>query len=228
MRNSTLDKQTLDAIGRQLVKSDAGRKPDVEAIVSKPYLFASVKARIAAGDFTQQHASAGFLFGSFIRLHMAGAAASAVLLLLAIGAFSLLETGRGVVAVDQVQIPPVREDVARPVFPPQGTETGKLSAGRALNDDFRVESAVAYKSTLPRPVRRPRRVEIETEGDFYPVGYTGDPNETAGGHVIRVEIKRSSLFALGVNLPLENDDEVLTAELLVGRDGVTRAVRVVR
>lgn len=227
MRKNILDKQTLDTISIKLVNSEAGRKPDVDAIVSKPFLFASVKARIAAGDPTAPPTSAGFWFGSFVRSHMAALAASAMLLMLAVGAFSLLKTGRGVIAVDQVQIPPVREDVARPVFPPQGIETGKLSAGRALNDEFRVENAIAYKSSASKRVRKPR-VEIEPEGDFYPVGYTGDPNETAGGHVIRVEIKRSSLFALGVNLPLENDDEVLTAELLVGRDGVTRAVRVVR
>ena len=38
---------------------------------------------------------------------------------------------------------------------------------------------------------------------------------------------RSALFAMGVNIPLENDAEVVKADLLVGTDGVTRAIRVV-
>ena len=50
---------------------------------------------------------------------------------------------------------------------------------------------------------------------------------SGGGQVVRVEMKRSSLFALGVNIPLENDDTVIKADLLIGRDGVTRAIRMI-
>jgi hypothetical protein len=71
-------------------------------------------------------------------------------------------------------------------------------------------------------------VKIESDGEFYPVAYSGDIDEAAaGGRVIRVDMNRSSLFALGVNLPLENDEETVKADLIVGRDGVTRAIRLV-
>jgi len=74
---------------------------------------------------------------------------------------------------------------------------------------------------------RSKPVSHDPDEDFYPVSYSGDPDEMGGGRIIRVELPRSTLFAMGVNIPLENDSPTIKADLLVGRDGVTRAVRVV-
>jgi len=41
-------------------------------------------------------------------------------------------------------------------------------------------------------------------------------------------MSRASLFAMGINIPLENGAEVVKADLLVGPDGVTRAVRLAK
>ena len=61
-----------------------------------------------------------------------------------------------------------------------------------------------------------------------PVTYTGDNGESArGGRVIRVEVSRATLFAMGINVPLENESPTVKADLLVGPDGVTRAIRLV-
>ena len=79
------------------------------------------------------------------------------------------------------------------------------------------------KAPLIKPAPMPNNAE------FYAISYSGDPAETdAGGRIVRVEMQRSSLFALGVNVPLENDAGPVKADLLIGRDGVTRAIRVVR
>ena len=45
---------------------------------------------------------------------------------------------------------------------------------------------------------------------------------------MRVEMSRASLFAMGINIPLENGAEVVKADLLVGPDGVARAVRLAK
>lgn len=58
--------------------------------------------------------------------------------------------------------------------------------------------------------------------------FDGDTLEAArGGHVVRVDMPRSSLFAMGVNVPLENETGSIKADLLVGPDGVTRGIRLV-
>ncbi len=45
--------------------------------------------------------------------------------------------------------------------------------------------------------------------------------------IVKTELSRSELFALGVNLQLENSDSKIKTELLVGEDGVARAIRVI-
>ena len=49
------------------------------------------------------------------------------------------------------------------------------------------------------------------------------------GHVVRAEIPRSSLVAMGVvDLPIEGSNEKIKTDLLVGSDGVVRGIRIVK
>lgn len=218
--------QMLDAIGRKLLRSEAGRMPQIDKIVSDPHLFARVKARIAEDANPKAVSSFSSFWSLLVRPQSLAITGLASVLVLAVGALNLLNTGRGVAAVNEPQDSPKKADVARPVIPPQGIPESKLSAGRALKNEFRAEKAVVTK-TAPRT--SVPRVTMDADGEFYPVSYTGDPAETAsGGHIIRVDMKRSSLFALGIPVPLENGAETVKADLLVGSDGVTRGVRIVK
>ncbi|MBK6724246.1 MAG: hypothetical protein IPG58_13570 [Acidobacteria bacterium] len=188
--------------------SDARRVVDVDVIVSNPRLFAAVRARIAAVETPEPRAS----WFALTRFNVAAFSAATAVLLLVVGAFSLLDTGRGVVAVNTIQIPPVQvADVARPVFPPQGIQVGKLSAGRANKFETkseRVEQRVTNQPTSRRPA------VVESDAEFVAVSYTGDPHETSGGgRIIRVDMKRSSLYALGIDVPLENAGDPIKADL---------------
>ena len=227
MQKRKLDNKTLDIIGRRLFEGETLPAGEIDKIVSKTHLFESIKARIATNDLaTPALAPAGSPVLQFVRRNAIAFASITVLVVAAIGALSLLRPETTMVAVKEVKIPDAVPEVARPVFPPQETETGKLSAGRAINADFRVEKAIVSRPR-ERTVRPPVVDEAEV-ATFYPVGYTGDPAETAGGgRIIRVDLNRSSLFALGVSLPLENDEATVKADLLIGADGVTRAVRIV-
>ena len=221
MQNRKLDNQTLDAIGKKLIVSDARRVADVDAIVSNPRLFATVRARIAAVETPETRAS----WFTLTRFNVAAFSAATAVLLLVVGAFSLLDKGRGVVAVNTIQIPDVTPEIARPVFPPQGIQVGKLSAGRA--NKFETKSERAEQRVTNQPTSR-RPAVVEPDAEFVAVSYTGDPHETSGGgRIIRVDMKRSSLYALGIDVPLENAGDTIKADLLIGADGVTRGVRIV-
>jgi len=111
-------------------------------------------------------------------------------------------------------------------------------------DDLVVQRPVIRDITPVRPERisMPRQPDrsatrvrqttvghVEDQNEFYALSYAGDPNETErGGRIVRVDISRATLFAMGFDLPLENESETVRADLLVGSDGVTRAVRVVK
>ena len=45
--------------------------------------------------------------------------------------------------------------------------------------------------------------------------------------MIRVDVPRSTLFVMGFPVSLENDSPTVKADLLIGPDGATRAVRLV-
>lgn len=226
-----IDNKTLDLIAKRLCTPPAAAGTDqIEKIVANPDLFSGVMKKVANSEKPSK-ARVSIL----TPWKAASAVGSFAVVALAIlwgvryqqpPSYTADNAKRPAASAATYSKNPDIADpgVARSENPPQPI-SGKLSAGRATKDSFKIERAVVRsteaKSVQPRPIR--------TESDqFHPVSYTGDPLETAGGgHVVRVEMKRSALFALGVNLPLENDDALVKADILVGRDGVTRGVRIV-
>lgn len=70
--------------------------------------------------------------------------------------------------------------------------------------------------------------EGEVATDFLPLteGSRLDPLES--GQVVRVELPRSALVSFGLPMNVERADEPITADVLLGEDGVARAVRFVK
>lgn len=227
MRKRKIDNSQLDAIGKTLVRQAFGRRTDVEKIVADPYLFTRVKAKIDKVD-NNSNVVASPLTMLFSLRAVAVGSLVAIAIVATVG-LSFLSSKENTVADNVIQIPPRQAEVARPLDGPPQVVVDELSQSRATN--FETPRAERAFKAGTRARRQPpiQQVDFDSEGEFYPVAYSGDIDEAAaGGRVIRVRLDRSSLFALGVNLPLENDMETIKADLLVGRDGVTRAVRLVK
>src|SRR5258706_2012214 len=222
MQKRNLDNKTLDMIGRKLVERGSRRSGDVENIISAPDLFAAVKKRIAVTE------ASPFALPFFRRNATAFAGVALILVVVVIGATSLLRSEKTFVAVNDIQVPDAIPENARPEVPPNPF-VGKLSAGRAFVKETQKETGVT-KAVLKKTVRkRQTNTNHEPAGDFYALSTGYDQDETAGGgRIIRVDMPRSSLFALGVNIPLENDAEIVKADLLIGSEGMTHAIRVVK
>jgi len=72
-------------------------------------------------------------------------------------------------------------------------------------------------------------LESEAEGDFYSLPFAGIFEHSKEElQMLRVELPRSSLVALGLNPPLENEKGIIKTDLLVSSDGITRAIRLVK
>jgi hypothetical protein len=215
MNTGKLDNRTVDALGQKLFESSRLADAEIDAIVSKEQLFDSVRKRIAS-DAASRQAGLPALLPVSLKV-----AAFPAFLILAIATAGLLTSEEAVLVVNKDRIPEGPPETARPVSdPPQG-KVDEPIAGRAIKADLR--------QTKPLP-RRPAKKGQEQQqpvpdDEFYAVSYTGE--DTAGGRIVRVELNRSSLFALGVNLPLENDAPTVKADLLIGSDGVTRGLRIV-
>lgn len=99
------------------------------------------------------------------------------------------------------------------------------------------------KTTAPsREVRRiPRRISpakldntatqvasTEVKSEFVPLTYLNNATAMESGIVVRVEIAREQLATLGLPFDLERADEIIKADIVLGDDGVARAIRLVQ
>lgn len=112
--------------------------------------------------------------------------------------------------------PPVKQQsVKAVVVPPLVTPLPATPAPSVI---------VAARPLRPKPVRAPLKREIVT--NFIPVMVDPDPFER--GRLVRVKLPRSALTAFGLPLNEDRSDERIQADVLVGEDGLARAIRFVK
>jgi hypothetical protein len=58
--------------------------------------------------------------------------------------------------------------------------------------------------------------------------YDGGALAMESGHVVRVELPRTALVSMGLPMNPERAGELVKADVLMGDDGVARAIRFVR
>jgi hypothetical protein len=85
--------------------------------------------------------------------------------------------------------------------------------------------------------RRPRRgtdnlaavrSEPEIATDFFPLVNRESLTQLDGGQLVRVELPRSALMSFGLPMNIERANERIKADVVVGNDGLARAIRFVR
>lgn len=212
MKRSNRKNREIDRLGEMLVKRSKLAANEVEQAVSDPELYSKVLRRIL--DERPGKVSA-IGFGWQVP------AVCSALVAVAAGTFVLMPDGRERVEVEPVLITPVPERVmAQEEDDPEPVETSVAKL------------APATKEIRRKPRTKPRRVIEEAAplppAEFYAIGLTGGQEDAVtDGRVVRVELPRSTLFAMGVNVPLENGIGPMTAELLLGPDGAPRAIRLV-
>ena len=64
--------------------------------------------------------------------------------------------------------------------------------------------------------------------DFFLLRYGNDHESMESGELIRVQMPRSALITLGLPVDVERAGEMVKADLLIGEDGLARAIRFVR
>jgi hypothetical protein len=161
----------------------------------------------------------------------AGAAAAAAVILLSLTLNSLVRLSPG---GSPSQPQEVSEARPVPTQTPAGVEVEKPG--------ILVGGEVARKNPLkqrPRATKAARTLKGETRGEseavaqaggngYLPLTYLADATAMESGTVVRVELSRSALISLGVPVEPTRTDETLKADVVLGDDGVARAIRLVR
>lgn len=222
MKRRKLTNKELDSLGQLVVKAGAVDESEIDRAVADPKLFEAVLSRIAA---TAESSNVKTRW-SWKPVAAYGAVALMISTLVA-GYFSyeggqptnLARVTPMVYTVGETK-GPINIDPVRQPQPPN------------VEDDIRPVPAVLNR-TVDKPVeskvRRPKEKTLHLrEADFHPIGGPENAEDAVlDGRVVRVEMPRSALFALGVDLPLENGTKAVKADLLVGADGITRGIRLV-
>lgn len=225
------DRKTQDIDGKAAAVLAAGRLTDdeIERIASGPHMMASVWARIeaekAAGTEPMTEPARPTYFGWRVAF-----AAFAVLFVAAVSLAVFIRNGRQspVVAIAPVQAFDDRRVPVAVIPPTAYTEavsdytTPKQSRPHFEQAAFRPEPRKAETVRAAKKASLPPPPPLE----FYTlptVQNTADAVRDA--RIVRVELPRASLVALGANLPLDGDKQLVRADLLVGPDGVPRAIR---
>ena len=71
----------------------------------------------------------------------------------------------------------------------------------------------------------PKTATEETKTDFIALSYAAN---TDSGQIVRVKVPSSMMVSLGVATNVEKESELVSAEVVIGDDGLARAIRFIR
>jgi hypothetical protein len=92
----------------------------------------------------------------------------------------------------------------------------------------RYRNASLGRGGVSRKASQTNEEVAEIATDFIPLTHAGSLAPEDGGQVMRVELPRSALVSFGLAMNVEREGERIKADVLVGEDGVARAIRFVR
>lgn len=97
----------------------------------------------------------------------------------------------------------------------------KSGAGRTARRRLPDEQTADNENSAPHS-----NAEVAT--DFMPLGYVNSSSLQDGGSVVRVELPRSTIVSMGFAVNMDRYGERVKADVLVGADGLARAIRFVQ
>jgi hypothetical protein len=117
--------------------------------------------------------------------------------------------------------------------PPREKQQPANESSFAVNDPTPQRNIIPQKRRSNRvkrtaPAVMANHVTNEIATDFMPLGYMNAASLQDGGQIIRVELRRSALANFGVPVNMDRYNEKVKADVLLGVDGMARAIRFVQ
>jgi hypothetical protein len=137
------------------------------------------------------------------------------------------ETARGSVS-DQIPSPSNAVSGTSTIIQASKGAAPKRPRPRRHQAPAQTATAAAAKQSATDPEVISTKAEVkEIATDFVPVGYGSALDLRDGGQLVRVELPRSALTRFGLPMNMNRADERVKADVLVGPDGLPRAIRFV-
>ena len=124
---------------------------------------------------------------------------------------------------------PTVPDAPRQAAPPQQTSPASPESVAASKPKRSTDRARNLSRSRPQPNRANRATfDAEIATDYIPLMNRELFAQMDGGQVMRVELPRSALMSFGLPMDMERASERIKADVVVGNDGLARAIRFVR
>jgi hypothetical protein len=114
--------------------------------------------------------------------------------------------------------------------PAPPTTSGKLPGAPAgVQRASRAHSSIAVRPSGRSGRRRtpPVKESAEDAGELFPLTFVAQAGPTEFIQTVRVEISRSMLLSMGLPVNIDRGEGPIKADLIIGEDGVARAVRII-
>lgn len=226
MKGEISDKQ-LDQVMRQIVLDASLDEETVQDIANSPKSWWAVQRSIAGVDTLSAPWPPSWAWRRFLTIAIPAFSAIA----LVIGYFAnvnvqpTFETGTAQIvqgdpaAAGQIVANDERPEVINPEIPVRRISTRRGNAATA-NIPASSKRVSGSKTII---AKRSQKDEVKT--DFISLTYAGVPES---GHVVRVKVPGSMMINLGVVSSLERPTNLVDAEVVLGDDGQTHAIRFIR
>ena len=229
MKPGSSKNRDLDRIADAVLAADRLQADEIEAVACAPHLFPAVMAEIEFKrdlEAGKNVLTATPAFGIWL-------APALVAVVMVVGAGLLFFSSLGGAGDTVFLVAPPHE--VQEQAPPAGSPPSERPAPRSVETETpsrprwsATQQASVGRGGIKRPARKRNAVGDQTL-EFYALASVPDPSEAVrDGRIIRVDLPRASLLSLGVNVPLENENAIVKTDLLVGPDGVPKAIRLVK
>lgn len=223
----------MEEFCRDIVRAARASEAEVEAAANAPFLYPRLLARIAAEqaarDFVVERNTQNGKW-DFFALHWAWQwrwvmTITALALFAFVGWYWLRSSPA------EPRMARHQKEAAAPATPtPQPiVENSASEEARALPSPIaKTKSVTKQASRKPhREVPAQNMEETEIATDYIPLTYVANGEERSG-EVVRVEMPRSAMLAMGLPVNAESSGELVKADVIVGDDGLALAIRFVR
>jgi hypothetical protein len=217
------DERALAEGLRSLAASDALREAPASAEAALREAF---RKQSSASIAPAAHEKQGLPF----RLRwVAAAAAAAALMIFALSASRMEQPpSNDIQASDHKPAPPEKKEKSPPEPENKPEQKAPPKKKRLVLLQAQLNSKKPVKKKAEPDARGSTGTGDEIATRFLPLAPAGSLDQMDGGQLVRVEMPRSALVSFGLPMNVERANERIKADVLIGNDGVARAIRFVR
>lgn len=233
-KQQKLNETRLEQMRQSLLHAVNPSEDEIAAIANAPELYERVRARIAAEQARRAQAQAdkqaavlpswAALLNGLKPARWALAAAMAGVALFALAWQSELFTSTQKTL--EANVAATTNTPPAPVTAPAANEKSTAT----IETTGETEGATSQPASIRHvhaAYRRARAAVPEVMTEFLPLTYVSEAAQETG-QVVRVRIPRATLASFGLPVNAERVNELIKADILIGDDGLARAIRFVQ